>query len=158
MRYKLLYTLTGVTALVFVLFWTVGFDRPDDEVPDRNAPLLTDVLLWVAYLYTAGCIGVAAWSAWHSARTAKSESVVNGVPVKRITIGVAAGTVALLILTFLLSSSQPLVINGQPYAETFWLKTSGMFVTSSILLIAIAVLSMGISRITRMRRNRKEAR
>ena len=54
---RVLYVLSGVTVLVFALFWLVGFNRPYDEDGNFNAPLFTDVLLVLMLLLTAGAIG-----------------------------------------------------------------------------------------------------
>ena len=49
-----LYALLSLTAVVFLLFFAVGFQMPYVDNPRFNAPLLTDVLLiFVALL--AGC-------------------------------------------------------------------------------------------------------
>lgn len=36
---RLLYILVGVSAVVFALFYLVGYDLPFDENPDFNAPI-----------------------------------------------------------------------------------------------------------------------
>ena len=49
---RILYVLIGVIALVFVLFFSVGFYTPFAGDPSFNAPLFTDVLLifmWILF-------------------------------------------------------------------------------------------------------------
>ena len=45
MSTRLLYAMIGVTAVVFALFYLVGYDMPYVFDPDYNAPLLTDIVL-----------------------------------------------------------------------------------------------------------------
>ena len=45
--------LVAVSAVVFALFWLIGYDMPYEEDADFNAPLLTDALLGYVYLLTA---------------------------------------------------------------------------------------------------------
>ena len=44
---RILYVLIGIIALVFVLFFSVGFYTPICWRPFFNAPLFTDVLLYL---------------------------------------------------------------------------------------------------------------
>ena len=79
---RLLYVLSGITVLVFALFWLVGFDRPYEDDGNFNAPLFTDALLVLMLLLTVGAIGVAAWSAIRSGKVNRGgERVVNNIPV-----------------------------------------------------------------------------
>ena len=149
MNHKLLYILTALTALVFVLFWTVGYSTPYDENPDQNAPLLTDAVLVLAYLYIVAAIAVTVWAVVRTTRSDTTRGTVNGVPTRRIARIVAGGTVLLLVVTFLLTPSTPITVNGAAYADTLWLKASGMFVNTSIAMAAIAVAATAITRFTR---------
>ena len=140
---RVLYVLSGVTVLVFALIWLVRFNRPYDEDGNFNTPLFTDVLLVLMLLLTAGAIGVAAWSAIWSGKVNKGgERVVNNIPVRKIGLAVAAGTALMLLLTFLLASSAPMRINGLNYTDTFWLKASGMFVSTSLAMIFVAIAAV----------------
>ena len=77
--------LVAVSAVVFALFWLVGYDMPYEEDADFNAPLLTDALLGYVYLLTAVAVGVAVFSAIHGFWTrSRQGSVENGVPTARI--------------------------------------------------------------------------
>ena len=49
-----------------------------------------------------------------------------------------AGLVAvIMLLTYILASTQPVVSNGKPFTDIFWLRLTDMFLFSSILLICI---------------------
>ncbi len=140
---RVLYALSGVTVLVFALFWLVGFNRPFEDDGNFNAPLFTDVLLVLMLVLTAGAIGVAAWSVVRAGKVNRgAERVVNNIPVRKIGMAVGVGTAVMLLLTFLLASSAPMRINGLDYTDTFWLRASGMFVSTSLFMIVVAIASV----------------
>lgn len=140
---RVLYVLVGIIALVFILFWLVGFDRPYVDDPNFNEPLLTDVLMVLMILMTIGGIALVAWSIVRDMKVVgKGESYSNNIPVKKIGYCVACGTFVVMLLTFILGSSTPMKINGADYTDAFWLKVSDMFVCSSILLIVAAIAAV----------------
>ncbi len=100
------------------------------------SPVFADVMLWLMYLMLVLASGVTAYSVWHTIRNRqKGDDVVNGVPAGKIGWCVAAGLVGCLVVTFVLGSSSPVITNGVRFTDTFWLKTTDMFIYTSILLI-----------------------
>ena len=132
---RIFYILIALAVLVFGLFFLVGYDMPFEENPDFNAPLFTDVLIGLMWLFLVGGIGLAIYSMWKDYRGSRSEAVGNGVPVRRIFRITWIGLLALLVLTFALGSSAPMLINGENYADWLWLKLSDMFVITSLLML-----------------------
>ena len=132
---RIFYILIALAVLVFGLFFLVGYDMPFEENPNFNAPLFTDVLIGLMWLFLVGGIGLAIYSMWKDYRGSRSEAVVNGVPVRRIFRITWIGLLALLVLTFALGSSAPMLINGENYADWLWLKLSDMFVITSLLML-----------------------
>ena len=132
---RIFYILIALAVLVFGLFFLVGYDMPFEENPDFTAPLFTDVLIGLMWLFLVGGIGLAIYSMWKDYRGSRSEAVVNGVPVRRIFRITWIGLLALLVLTFALGSSAPMLINGENYADWRWLKLSDMFVITSLLML-----------------------
>ena len=132
---RIFYILIALAVLVFGLFFLVGYDMPFEENPDFNAPLFTDVLIGLMWLFLVGGIGLVIYSMWKDYRGSRSEAVVNGVPVRRIFRITWIGLLALLVLTFALGSSAPMLINGENYADWLWLKLSDMFVITSLLML-----------------------
>ena len=132
---RIFYILIALAVLVFGLFFLVGYDMPFEENQDFNAPLFTDVLIGLMWLFLVGGIGLAIYSMWKDYRGSRSEAVVNGVPVRRIFRITWIGLLALLVLTFALGSSAPMLINGENYADWLWLKLSDMFVITSLLML-----------------------
>lgn len=151
---RIFYLLIGLAILVFGLFFLVGYDMPFDENPDFNAPLFTDVLIVLMWLFLIGGVGLAVYSMIRDYRGAKSEAVVNGVPVRRIFRITWLGTLAILVLSFLLGSSEPMLINGENYADWIWLKLSDMFVITSLLMLVagIGTVCFGATRYIRKKK------
>ena len=105
--------LVAISAVVFIAFWSVGYDMPYEEDADFNAPLLTDMLLGFIYLLTVVAIGVTVYSIVHGIKTRGRQSLTeNGVPAGRITIITWGVTFALLAITFALGSTDPIKVNG----------------------------------------------
>ena len=111
------------------------------------SPFFADMMLGLMYLMLAFAIGVTAWSVWHTLRSRrKGDDIVNGVPAGRIGWCAAIGLIACLVLTFLLGSSSPVMTNGVRFSDTFWLKTTDMFIYTSILLIVGCFVSAIVSK------------
>lgn len=139
--------------VVFAMFWLIGFNRPYDEDPNFNAPLFTDLLLVVTMLLLVGTIAVAAWSVVRSLRVSgRGERMSNNIPVRKIGTVVAVGTVAVMLLTFVFGSSAPMTINGSTYADSLGLKVSDMFISTSLLMIAAAIVAVVCGSIKNIRK------
>lgn len=151
---QVFYIMIGLAVLVFGLFFLVGYDLPFEENPDFNAPLFTDVLILLMWLFLIGGVGLAVFSMMRDYRSSKSEAVVNGIPVRRIFRITWIGTLAVLLLTFLLGGSAPMLINGENYADWLWLKLSDMFVITSLLMLVtgIGAVCFGATRYIRKKK------
>ena len=142
---RVLYATVGLTVVVFALFYLVGYNAPYLFDPTYNAPVLTDLVLVLMYLMTAIALGVAVYSVVKGGRTRSSEKIVNGVPVAKIAWGTVAFVAVLLVVTFIAGSSEPLKVNGTLFSDAFWLRITDMFIYTSLLLIAVAVVAVGYS-------------
>ncbi len=136
---QVFYILIALAVLVFGLFFLVGYDMPFEENPDFNAPLFTDVLIVLMWIFLVGGVGLAGYSMIRDYRKSKSEAVVNGVPVRRIFRFTWLGLLLTLVITFGLGSSAPMLINGEHYEDWLWLKLSDMFVFTSVLMLVAGV-------------------
>ena len=144
---RLLYILVGVSAVVFALFYLVGYDLPFDENPDFNAPLFTDVLIVLMVLVLLLALCMIGFSAWRSHRSgSRQDAVVNGVPARKIARITWFSTFGLLVM----------LVNGNDYNDWFWLKLSDMFVLASVMLLiaAIGVVLFGVTRYVRKDRKK----
>ncbi len=136
---QVFYILIALAVLVFGLFFLVGYDMPFEENPDFNAPLFTDVLIVLMWIFLVGGVALAGYSMIRDYRKSKSEAVVNGVPVRRIFRFTWLGMLLTLVITFGLGSSAPMLINGEHYEDWLWLKLSDMFVFTSVLMLVAGV-------------------
>ena len=80
---RVFYCLLGLAALVFALFFLVGYDMPFEENPDFNAPLFTNVLLFLMWALFVLAFCLAVYSIVNSYRkNASKEKMVHGIPGK----------------------------------------------------------------------------
>lgn len=152
---RVFYCLLALAALVIALFFLVGYDVPFEENPDFNAPLFTNALIFLMWALFILAFFLAAYSAIASYRkNASKEKMEHGIPAKGIFHVTWIGTLVLLVATFLLGSSAPMLINGNEYADWLWLKLSDMFVLTSLLLLLVAILAalFGATRYVRKRK------
>jgi hypothetical protein len=140
--------LVGIIAVVFCAFFLIGYDNPYEENPAFNAPRLTNLIIILSYLLIIGTLALTIFSLVMAYRNRnKSAAVVNNVPAARIAYIISGGVVALLILTFLFGSSAPMVINGEQYTQTLWLKTADMFIFTAIAMLIVAIAAVAYSSI-----------
>lgn len=137
------YAIIIVAALVFAMFYLIGFDIPFDEDPQYNDPMFTDMVIILMWAVLLAAIGIAGWS---MARIIRSHSTSSGkqfgIPVRKISMCIAGTTAVLMLLSFLLSSTEAIRINGNNYTDTFWLRTAGMFVVSCGILLTAAIIAV----------------
>ena len=107
--------------------------------------MLISLTLITIYVLTATAMAVTLWSAIHGLRCRRGEAVQNNIRVRLIASTIAVLLAALLFITAVTASTQPIAINGKPYADGFWLRTTGMLINSSLTLIIIAIAAVGIS-------------
>lgn len=140
---RIFYVIVALSAVLFVLFWLIGYDMPYEEDPEYNAPLLTGVLISFMIVLTIAAVALMTWGLIRSVRkNSDANRVVNNVPARRISLCVAGGFAAVMLLCFLLSDTTPLTINGERYSDTFWLRTAGMFVGASLVMMVAAAAAV----------------
>ncbi|MBR4389804.1 MAG: hypothetical protein IKT00_11570 [Prevotella sp.] len=134
------YGLLAVIAVVFGLFFIIGYDRQYAENPNFREPLLTGVVVTFVLLMLLAAVVVALWSVTKSLqRRDDSISEGNGIPARYIAMAVAVATVLLLALTWIFGSKTQMLVNGNNFDDGFWLKTADMFVISILFMIAAAI-------------------
>lgn len=153
-----LYTIIGISAIVFVLFFLVGYNMPSVEEPSFNAPLLTDALLilMMVLLVIAAVVGIVAVIKGLRKRD-PGDKVVNGVPAAKISFITFGVTFLLLLLTFIFGSTDTMMINGHQFNDVVSLKLTDMFVQTSLVMIVLAICAV-IFGYTRYIRKGKEDR
>ena len=80
----ILYAMVGVSILVFILFWTIGYNRPDIDDPNFNDPLLTSTLIVLMWIMLITALATTVWSiASTLKKRGKAQRIENGIPVKK---------------------------------------------------------------------------
>lgn len=136
------YLLIGVAALVYVLFFLVGYATPYEADPSFSAPLFTPLLIAFVELLGIVAVATAVWMAVRQHRASTHERVVNGVPQRLISVSVASGVSVLVLITLALGSAQPLMVNGTRYASALSLRVADMFIATGTALIVVAVAAV----------------
>lgn len=110
-------------------------------MPEAGSSIFVDVLLIVLYLLLAAMLGLTVWSVVHSmCRRSKEVQPTRMVSVRTTAI-IAGGLLAVvLVLTFVLASTQPLLINGTQFADTLWLRLSDMFIYTTLVMLVVAAV------------------
>ncbi len=108
------------------------------------APFYVDLLLWAIYLLLVLAVGLIAWSTVRGLRLRKGQpATTNGVPTRLIAWASLLVLVLTLALTYLTGNATPLMSNGKPFDDAFWLRVSDMFINTSIVLIVLAAVAVG---------------
>lgn len=150
-----LYGLVGYGAIQFVAFFLLGYNTPYWKNESLNAPLLTDALLGLIYAMVAATVILAIVSGVHSYKTHQgSATVINNIPARKISITVTILTVCTLAGGFLLSSTEPMTVNGETYSNWWGLKITGTLIIAIyvLLLTAIGSALFGATRYYRKRK------
>ncbi len=139
--------LTAVTALMFLSFFTIGYNRYYLEDTQFRAPLLTDVLLWFVGLLLAAAVAVTSWSVVVTLRRKGTYAAPQAgqVPLRPIHGGLVLFVVVAAAVTWLLGSSTPMAVNGETFTSAFWLRTADMFVGLCGLLAFAALAVVAFS-------------
>ena len=153
--HRVLYALTGVTVVAYALFALVGFNIPYEQDPDMNAPLFTDLLLWLGWITLFLSLVLAVVSTIHSHKLSPRKAERNGIAHRRLSFIVWLVVILCLGLTFAIGSTAPMLINGEDYEDPLWLRVADMFVYTSLALLAAAVGAMVFGATRYIRKNRK---
>ena len=154
---RVLYVIVALSAIVFLAFYLIGYDTPFAGNTAFNAPMLTDVLLWFMWGLLAITTIASIVAVVRGIRRAnRSEGVTNGIPARRITYTTYGITALILLLTFVFGSTQTMMVNGENFTDSFWLRITDMFVNSSLLLLVLAagVVAFGATRYYRKGRGK----
>lgn len=146
-----LYVVLGVAAVVYGLFLLVGYSMPSDVNPSFTAPLLTPLLIGFVELMVVVAIAIAVWMGLARVRSIKSRKA-GSITSVRIMLGVALGTIVLLLLSFAMGSTAPIMANGTTYTDSLWLRVADMFIYSGAVLIVVAAVAASVLKGKRLKK------
>ena len=109
-----------------------------------ESPLFVDLLLWTVYVLLTLAVGLMLWSMLRHPR----QLVRGGSAAAWVAFGLFVAT---LVVGCLLADDSPILINGKPYCDAFWLRMTDTLIISSLVLIVLAVVGvvLGMSGIGR---------
>ncbi len=145
-------------AVVFLLFYTVGYDMLWEENPEFSSPLLTTILLWLITAILIIAIATAVIAIIISFKKHNGKHIVNGIPVKKIAWITCACMTVLVIVALLVSDGTSILVNGKVYEDVFWLKTADTLIYTSTALIIVSILLMALSAMKRLLETRKKTK
>ena len=133
------YVLLALSAVVFVLFFCVGFGN-QESLPSGfyKSPQFTDLLMWWMYILVAIC-GVCTVV---GAVTAKGGKVDSQMPAWGNVLAKVGLWLFLpvLVITWFLGSKAPIMTGTGLYEDAFWLQaTDAIIYTVYVLLVVTAV-------------------
>ena len=133
--YYLLYVLFAIIAVVLVLFFGVGFNNPN--AAGLNEPQYTDALIYLKYAFVAITAILAVLAGLFQFLQSLKDDPKGAMKTVIALVLVAA----LIIGCYAAGSAEPILVNGEPYADTMWLKVTDMFLYSMYALAALATLA-----------------
>lgn len=133
--YYVLYALFAIIGIVLVLFYGVGFDNPN--AAGLNEPQYTDALIYLKYALAAITVALAVLAGVVQFVSSLKDNPKGAVK----TLIALALLVAVIVVSYAMGSTDPVMVNGEPYNDTFWLKTTDMFIFSMYILGAGAAVA-----------------
>ena len=133
--YYVLYLLFAIIGLVLVLFFGVGFNNPN--AAGLNEPQYTDALIYLKYALAAITAILAVLAGlFQFIQTLKDDPKGAMKTVLALVL-----VIALVVACYTMGSTEPILVNNEPYADGFWLKITDMFLYSMYALAALATLA-----------------
>ena len=138
----LLWTMMGVTIVVFVLFLLVGFDTPFEDNPKYNNPKLTDAVLILCYALTITAIVATIWSAIKQITVGgNSTSKDKGIAGRTGLISFVLLVVSLIIgvIVGIANKGETMLINGKD-----WNNPTDIIITDTVMvtIVILGVISI----------------
>lgn len=120
---NVLYAICAVSVLVFVLFFTVGYNNYDEK--GNTAPQLTSVLLFLQYLLGVITFVLMIWSVIKSIQNTGGgdEKATKGIPGSKIILFTTILTIAAFVLGYVCN------LGEEPFTTSSGVTTTGGMVT-----------------------------
>lgn len=122
-----------------------------------ESPLYVNIVLYTLYALLLLAGGLTLWSVFRSlhlqAGDARSQ---NGVHHRCIALLTLALLVLSLLAGWLLGSTEPLTVNGKIYVDHFWLRVSDMLITTTVMLVVVACVSIVVGLIVNRQSSKRK--
>ncbi len=135
------YVLLALSAVVFVLFFCVGFGN-QESLPSGfyKSPQFTNLLMWWMYILVAIC-GICTVV---GAVTAKGGKVDSQMPAWGDTLAKVGLWlfVPVLLVTWFLGSKAPILTGTGLYEDAFWLQATDAIIYTVYVLLVVTVIAL----------------
>ena len=134
----------GISIVILLLFFAVGYDRPFEENPKFTDPVLTDALLIWTYFLTFTAIVVTIWSLIHGATTkgtgtmketglvAQSGHIAWGICIISLILGAVLGFIG---------KDENMLINGKDWNNPTEIIITDMSLVGILILLIVTVIA-----------------
>ena len=138
----------GISIVVLILFFLIGYDRPFEDNPKFTDPQLTDVLLIWTYFLVAVAIIVTLWSLFHGLVTkgtgtmketglvAKTGSIAWGICAVSLIIGAVYG---------FMCKDETMLINGKDWNNPTDIIMTDTCMISIVILTIVTIIATAAS-------------
>lgn len=135
LSYYVFYACVALILVVLGLFVGVGYNNP---VGEYNEPQFTELLMYLMYFLFGVGVLCALGDLVLQLMSSPKETVKGLAPL--------FGTIALLIVTYVIGSSDPITLaDGSKFTDTTLLKVSDSAIFASYVLLAIATAGVLIN-------------
>lgn len=143
-----LYVCFAVIIVLFVAFFTVGYDNQYELNPKFNDPMLLDAVMYLMYAMVIITAALIVWSVAKSFTQnmggPKGENL-SGVPGGKISAFTIAVLVISLVVGFVIPAGDPIVANGEVVTNTADLMMADCAIWSIYILTLVAVVAMFVN-------------
>ena len=134
----------GISIVILLLFFAVGYDRPFEENPKFTDPMLTDALLIWTYFLTFAAIVVTIWSLIHGATTkgtgtmketglvAKCGTIAWGITILSLICGAILG---------IIGKDETMLINGKDWNDPTDIIITDMSLVAIFVLLIVTIIA-----------------
>jgi len=132
----------GISIVVVLLFFIIGYDRPFEENPKFTDPALTDLLLIWTYFLVFAAIAVTLWSLIHGATTKGTGTMKETGLIARcgtIAWGIAICSLVLGAILGFIGKDENMLINGKDWNNPFDIIITDMSMVSIIVLLIVTI-------------------
>ena len=149
----------AVIAVVFILFFAVGFDNAEyTESGTYTAPLFTEALMWLMYIMTAVAAVLCVWAGYRgimASRGGKKGENLSGVPGGIVsTCAVGALVVSLIIGVLLGIGEKAYVAMDGTTTSAGWVQIVDMFIFSIYILSALTAIGVIVNMLGVFKKNK----
>lgn len=150
----LLRGLMGVSILVFLLFFLIGYNTPYEENPNMNNPLLTDAVIILCILFTVIAVAATIWSAVQKGMQGSSSNRESGLIGRTglVSGGLLVASIVIGVIVGVINQGETLLINGESWNNPFDIIITDASIISIIILLVVTVAALIYSMVARVKK------